>query len=60
MAETNNITLRAIYGIIFKSILNAKSFNEHGPIKKKRYFVRLLAANYNSLIDESLILLIFY
>jgi hypothetical protein len=57
MAEADSIALRAIYGIILKSVLNIKSFNEHGPAKRGRYFVRLLTASYNSLIDEPSILL---
>jgi hypothetical protein len=56
MAEAGGITLRTISGIIRESILNTKSLNEHGPIKRGRYFVRLLTANYNSLIDEPSIL----
>jgi hypothetical protein len=36
MAENNNITLRAISEIILESILNIKSLNEHGPVKKKQ------------------------
>jgi hypothetical protein len=57
MAEAGGITLRAIYGIILESILNIKLFNEHGPAKRGRYLVRLLAASYNSLTVELLILL---
>jgi hypothetical protein len=57
MAETDGITLKTIYGIIFEFILNIKLFNEHGPIKRERYFVYLLTANYNFLIDELSILL---
>jgi hypothetical protein len=57
MAEADGITLRTTYGIILEFTLNIKSLNEHGPAKKERYFVRLLTANYNSLIDEPSILL---
>jgi hypothetical protein len=60
MAEASGITLRTIYGIIREFILNIKSLNEHGPAKKGKYLVRLLAASYNSLIDGSSILLILY
>jgi hypothetical protein len=59
MAEAGGITLRTIYGIMLEFTLNIKSLNEHGPVKKERYLVRLLAASYNSLIDEPSILLIF-
>jgi hypothetical protein len=57
MAETGDITLKTIYGIMFKSTLNTKSLNEHGPAKKERYLVYLLAVSYNSLTDKLLILL---
>jgi hypothetical protein len=57
MAEAGGIALRAIYGIILKSVLNVKSFNEHGPAKRGRYLIRLLAASYNFLTVGLLILL---
>jgi hypothetical protein len=57
MAEAGGIALRAIYGIMLKSVLNVKLFNEHGPAKRGRYLVHLLAASYNSLIIGLLILL---
>jgi hypothetical protein len=60
MAEADDITLKTIYGIMPESVLNIKSFNEHGPAKKERYLVRLLTASYNSLIDGLSILLALY
>jgi hypothetical protein len=57
MAEAGGITLRAIYGIMLESVLNIKSFNEHGPVKRGRYLVHLLAASYNSLTVRLSILL---
>jgi hypothetical protein len=35
MAKIDGIILRTIYEIILEFTLNAKSFNEHGPAKKK-------------------------
>jgi hypothetical protein len=57
MAEAGGIALRAIYGIMLESVLNVKSLNEHGPAKRGRYLVRLLAASYNSLTVKLSILL---
>jgi hypothetical protein len=58
MAEAGGIALRAIYGIMLEFILNIKLFNEHGPAKRGRYLIYLLAVSYNSLIIKLLILLV--
>jgi hypothetical protein len=60
MAEAGGIALKAISVIMLKFILNIKSLNEHGPTKRGRYLVRLLAASYNSSTVGLLILLILY
>jgi hypothetical protein len=57
MAEAGGIALRAIYGIMLEFILNVKSLNKHGPAKRGRYLVYLLAASYNSLTVKLSILL---